>query len=47
MCVMIAKVLLNDFSSSVEVYFVVNQEWKEKISKIDFRFKYLLFDFDV
>lgn len=44
---MIAKVLLNDFSSSVEVYFVVNHEWKERISRIDPRFKYLVFDFDV
>lgn len=45
-CVTIAKVLLNNYPNDVEIIFVVDNLWKEKLSKLDSRFKFETFDYD-
>lgn len=42
-CVTIAKVLLNNYPGQVEIYFMLDEPWKEKISKLDSRFKFRTF----
>ena len=45
-CVTIAKVLLNNYPGQVEIYFLLDPIWQEKISKLDSRFKFKVFQYD-
>lgn len=39
-CISLATEILNNNSDKIDVYFVVDQEWQEKLIKIDGRFKF-------
>lgn len=43
--VSIGSILLNNHSDRVEVYFIVDKQWQDNISKIDARFKFCVYDF--
>ena len=45
-CVTIAKVLLNNYADQVEITFLLDNQWKEKLSKLDSRFKFRTFEYD-
>lgn len=45
-CISLGRVLLDKFGDQIEVYFIVDRVWKEKIEKIDSRFKFGTFEFD-
>ena len=45
-CVTIGKALLNKYPEQVEIYFMLDELWKEKISKHDSRFKFCTFQYD-
>ena len=39
-CASLSTVILNKNSDKVDIYFIVDKEWEEKLSKIDGRFKF-------
>lgn len=39
-CTSLATILLNNNPDALDVFFIVDQEWQEKLSKIDGRFKF-------
>ena len=41
-CISLATEMLNKNSDKIDVYFLVDQEWQEKLSKIDDRFKFAI-----
>lgn len=45
-CSSIATVLLDKFSKKLEVYFIVDDVWAEKLSKNDARFKFGIINYD-
>lgn len=45
-CKSLAKALLDRHSDKLEVYFIVDQEWKEKLAKFDDRFKFGVIEYD-
>lgn len=45
-CVTIAKLLLNNYPDQVEITFVTDNPWKDKLSKLDSRFKFRTFEYD-
>lgn len=45
-CTSLASILLNNHSDKLEVYFIVDQEWQEKLSKTDARFKFAVMNRD-
>ena len=45
-CVTIAKLLLNNYPDQVEITFVTDNLWKDKLSKLDSRFKFRTFEYD-
>uniref|UniRef100_A0AAN0N794 UDP-glycosyltransferase n=1 Tax=Polyphagotarsonemus latus TaxID=1204166 RepID=A0AAN0N794_9ACAR len=45
LCSAVASTLLNLYSSEIDVYFFVDQNWAEKLSKVDSRFKFETFEY--
>lgn len=45
-CASLATVILNKNSDKVDVHFIVDEEWREKLSKIDGRFKFAVMQRD-
>ena len=41
----LAKSLLNNHPA-IELYFIVDQEWRDKLAKLDDRFKFGVFEYD-
>lgn len=45
-CVSLAKAMLDKHSDKVEIYFVCDKQWEEKLKKMDDRFKMLKFEYE-
>uniref|UniRef100_A0AAN0N6H0 UDP-glycosyltransferase n=1 Tax=Polyphagotarsonemus latus TaxID=1204166 RepID=A0AAN0N6H0_9ACAR len=45
LCSAVASTLLNLYPSEIDVYFFVDQNWAEKLSKVDSRFKFETFEY--
>lgn len=46
LCASIGKVLLDLFPDQIEIYFFVDELWRQKLEKIDSRFKYVICVYD-
>jgi len=45
-CASIGTVLLNNHPDDIEIYFIADEQWAEKLAKIDKRFKFGIIDYD-
>ena len=44
-CASVSKVLLDRFQNEIDIYFIVDKLWKDKLAKMDSRFIYAAFEY--